>query len=36
MTHAAMGNKGKNQLSPINQAIYDKAEDGSYRKTPAR
>jgi hypothetical protein len=33
---AGIGFKIKNQLSPINQSIYDKFEDGSNRKSPAR
>jgi hypothetical protein len=36
MNHALVGNKGKNQLSPSNQTPYDKAEDGSMRKSPGR
>lgn len=36
LTHIGLGYKAKNQLSPINQSIYDKFEEGSNRKSPVR
>jgi hypothetical protein len=36
LTQMGLGYKAKNQLSPINQSIYDKFEDGSNRKSPVR
>ena len=36
LTQMGLGYKAKNQLSPINQSIYDKFEEGSNRKSPVR